>query len=327
VRRAAPLPLISGVPEGEQFLKISIVTPTYNEEENVEELHARIRAAMATLSCDYEHIFIDNASTDRTVEKVKSIIANDPKVRLIVNTRNFGHIRSPAHAILQASGDAVVCMSSDLQDPPELIPQFVEKWRAGWKIVLGVKQKSEETALMWFARRSFYSMLYRIAEVKPVQNATGFGVYDRVVVELLRASRDPYPYFRGFLAETGYPIASIPFVQPLRKRGFTKNNIFTLYDYAMLAFVNHSKIPLRITSFVGFFGALASLVTGLVYTTLKIVHWNDFELGIAPAVVGVFLIGSMQLLFLGVIGEYIGFIFTRMKNDPLVIEKERINFD
>jgi polyisoprenyl-phosphate glycosyltransferase len=307
--------------------KISIVTPTYNEEPNVEELHARIARVMQTLDCDYEHIFIDNASTDGTVPKVKRIIAADGRVKLIVNTRNFGHVRSPAHGILQASGDAIVCMSSDLQDPPELIPEFVAKWREGFLIVLAVKRSSEESVLMWLVRSTFYDLLNRMAEVKPLKNSTGFGLYDRKVVQLLRTSGDPYPYFRGFLAETGYDIAQIPFDQPARKRGFTKNNLFTLYDMAMLAFVNHSKIPLRLASFTGFVGALISALVGMGYLLFKLFNWEDFSLGVAPILIGTFLLGSLQLLFLGVLGEYIGFVFTRIKKEPLVVEKERVNFD
>ena len=307
--------------------KISIVTPTYNEELNVEELHERIARVMSQLDCEYEHIFIDNASTDRTVEKVKGIIQNDRRVKLIVNTRNFGHVRSPAHGILQASGDAVVCMSSDLQDPPELIAQFVAKWREGFPIVLAVKRSSQESMAMWLMRGAFYDLLNRMSEVKPLKNNTGFGIYDRKVIELLRSSGDPYPYFRGFLAETGYAIAEVPFDQPARKRGFTKNNIFTLYDMAMLAFVNHSKIPLRLASFIGFLGALLSALVGAGYLIFKLLNWDEFSLGVAPILIGTFLLGSLQLLFLGVIGEYIGFVFTRIKNEPLVVEKERVNFD
>ena len=307
--------------------KISIVTPTYNEELNVEELHERIARVMSQLDCEYEHIFIDNASTDRTVEKVKGIIQNDRRVKLIVNTRNFGHVRSPAHGILQTSGDAVVCMSSDLQDPPELIAQFVAKWREGFPIVLAVKRSSQESMGMRLVRGTFYDLLNRMSEVKPLKNSTGFGLYERKVVELLRLSGDPYPYFRGFLAETGYPIAEVPFDQPARKRGFTKNNIFTLYDMAMLAFVNHSKIPLRLASFTGFLGALLSALVGAGYLIFKLLNWDEFSLGVAPVLIGTFLLGSLQLLFLGVIGEYIGFVFTRIKNEPLVVEKERVNFD
>jgi glycosyltransferase involved in cell wall biosynthesis len=308
-------------------MNVSIVTPTFNEEENVEELHTRIKQVMAQVGCEYEHIFIDNASQDQTVAKVKAIIAADKRVKLIVNTRNFGHIRSPAHGFLQASGDAVIGMSSDLQDPPELMLQFIEKWRRGAMIVLAVKRSSEETLAMWLVRRTFYRLLDRVAEVKPVKDSTGFGLYDRKVLELLRQARDPYPYFRGFLAETGYPIETVPFDQPLRKRGFSKNNFLSLYDYAMLAFVNHSKIPLRMASLFGFAGAVVSCAFGLGYLVAKLIYWEEFSMGLAPILIGTFLLASLQLLFLGIIGEYIGFIFTRIRNEPLVIEKERINFD
>lgn len=308
-------------------MKVSIVTPTRNEEDNVEELYQRIRTAMSGCGVDYEHIYIDNASTDTTVERVKRLIDQDKRVKLIVNTRDFGQVRSPNHGFLQASGDAVIGMSADLQDPPELIPAFIEKWRKGSKIVLGVKETSEESIGMWIGRRLFYWILDRISEVKPVRDATGFGLYDRVVIELFRASRDPYPFFRGFLAETGYPIAKILYRQPARKRGITKNNIYTLYDMAMLAYVNHSKLPLRLASLLGFVGSVCSFLVGLTYLMMKLIEWDKFDIGVAPILIGIFFLGSVQLLFLGVIGEYVGFVFTRLKNDPLVVERERVNFD
>ncbi|TAK87944.1 MAG: glycosyltransferase [Betaproteobacteria bacterium] len=308
-------------------MKISIVTPAFNEEGNVVELCERISTAMASTGLDYEHIIIDNASTDCTVDRVKEVIARDKRVKLIVNTRNFGHIRSPAHGFLTASGDAVIGMASDLQDPPELIPSFIERWRRGAKIVLGVKETSEESLAMWLARRVFYRLLDLLSEVKPVRDATGFGLYDRSVMDLFRQTRDPYPFFRGFLAETGYAIYRIPYRQPVRKHGFTKNNFLTLYDYAMLAFVNHSKLPLRFASLLGFLGSAASLAVGVLYLIFKLAAWHEFELGIAPVIIGLFFLGSVQLLFLGVVGEYIGFIFTRIKNESLVVERERVNFE
>jgi glycosyltransferase involved in cell wall biosynthesis len=306
---------------------LSIVTPCYNEGENVEELYERIVAVMATLPYEYEHICIDNASTDDTVAKLRVLAARDPRVKIIVNARNFGHIRSPYHALLQSRGDATILIASDLQDPPEMIADFVAKWEAGFKTVLAVKPESHESALMFFARKSYYRLVSRISEVPLVQNATGAGLFDRVVIDILRQLDDPYPYFRGLLCEIGFPIATVPFKQPRRKRGITKNNFYTLYDIAMLGITNHSKLPLRLMTMAGFGVSLLSLFTALVYLAAKLVFWNSFQVGIAPLLIGIFFFGAVQLFFMGLIGEYIGAIHTKVRNMPLVIEQERVNFD
>ncbi len=307
---------------------ISIVTPCYNESENIEELYSRIAGVMRVLPYDYEHICIDNASTDDTVSKLKRMASADARLKIIVNARNFGHIRSPYHAILQAKGDACIAISSDLQDPPEIIPEFLKKWEEGYKTVLAVKLKSEESVVMFNVRNLYYKFLGGIAEVSLVKNTTGAGLYDRDVINILRSLRDPYPYFRGLLSEIGLQISTVPFKQPPRKRGNTKNNFFTLYDTAMLGITNHSKLPLRIMTILGFIIAILSLLVALSFLIAKIIFWDSFNLGTAPILIGVFFFGALQAFFIGFIGEYIGAIHTqvRLKDMPLVIEKERINF-
>jgi glycosyltransferase involved in cell wall biosynthesis len=306
---------------------ISVVTPCYNEEDNVVELHRRISEQMSSLpNFDYEHLFIDNASTDRTVELIKGMARSDSHVRLIVNNRNYGHIRSPMHAVLSASGDAVVTMASDLQDPPELIPRFIAHWESGIKAVIGVKPASRETWSMWMVRRLYYLTLGRISDVHMIPNFTGFGLYDREVIDHVRACEDPYPYFRGMISEFGYAYAAIPFEQPRRVRGLTKNNFFTLYDLAMLGMTSHSRIPLRVATMVGFVLAAISLVVALGYLVAKLLMWQTFSLGLAPILIGFFFFSSVQLIFIGILGEYIGAIHTRVQRRPLVVEKERFNF-
>lgn len=308
--------------------RISVVTPCFNEEENVEELHEQILRNFQDLpGYEYEHIYIDNASTDDTVAKIKKIIENDSHVRLIVNARNFGHIRSPMHAITQTNGDAVVIMASDLQDPPALLPEFIAKWEAGYRIVVGVKPKSKESSLMFMARQLYYRAVGRIADINLIPNFTGFGLYDRSVVDYVQRLNDPYPYFRGIIADIGYDYATIPYIQPKRKRGFTKNNFYTLYDLAMLGITSHSKVPLRLATMAGFGLSLVSLLVAIGYLAAKLLLWDSFTLGMAPMVVGLFFFGAIQLFFIGILGEYIGAIHTQVLKRPLVVEKERVNFD
>jgi glycosyltransferase involved in cell wall biosynthesis len=316
-------------PFGEIIMKtISIVTPCYNEEANVELLKERVRTVMAKLpGYSYEHIFIDNFSKDATVAILKAIAKKDHHVKIIVNSRNFGHIRSPFHGILQARGAAVVLVAADLQDPPELISEFVERWERGFKVVIGVKRQSRENRAMFITRKLYYSIVNRIAETEQIKNFTGFGLYDRVVVDTMKLMNDPYPYFRGLITEIGFERAEIPYVQPRRTRGKTKNNFYTLWDLAMLGFVNSSKVPLRLASFVGFSGALVSLVVAAAYLVYKLVKWNSFNPGVAPLVIGLFFFGAVQMFFIGMIGEYVGAIYTQVRNRPHVVEKERVNFD
>lgn len=305
---------------------ISIVTPCYNEEDNIDELYQRIAAVMATQPYDYEHICIDNASTDGTLVKLKELAARDKRVKIIVNARNFGHIKSPYHAILQANGDACVLIASDLQDPPEMIAEFIKKWEAGYKTVLAVKPESEESSLMFFLRKTYYRFITRISEVQLVQNATGAGMFDRVVLDILRKIDDSYPYFRGLLCEIGFPIATVPFKQPRRVRGITKNNFYTLYDIAMLGITNHSKIPLRLMAMGGFLLAFLSLMVAIGFFIAKLCFWDSFQLGTAPLLIGIFFFGAIQAFFIGMLGEYIGSIHTQVRKMPLVVELERVNF-
>lgn len=306
---------------------ISIVTPCYNEEENIDELCQRIAAVMATLPYDYEHICIDNASTDSTVRKIKNIAARDKRVKLIVNARNFGHIKSPYYGILQSRGDACILIASDLQDPPEMIVEFIKKWEEGFKTVLAVKPESEESSIMFFLRKVYYRFITRISEVPLVKNATGAGLFDRVVVDILRNINDSYPYFRGLLCEIGFTIATVPFKQPRRQRGVTKNNFYTLYDIAMLGITNHSKIPLRLMAMSGFLLSLLSLIVAFLFLIAKLVYWDSFQLGVAPMLIGIFFFGAIQTFFIGVLGEYVGSIHTQVRNMPLVVEIERVNFE
>lgn len=306
---------------------ISIVTPCFNEEDNIDELCQRIANVMESLPFDYEHICIDNSSTDSTVTKIKSKAAIDKRIKLIVNARNFGHIRSPYYGILQSSGDACVLIASDLQDPPEMIAEFIKKWEQGYKTVLAVKPESEESSIMFGLRKAYYRLIARISEVPLVQNATGAGLFDRAVVDILRSIQDPYPYFRGLLCEIGFPIATVPFKQPRRQRGITKNNFYTLYDIAMLGITNHSKVPLRLMAISGFLLAILSLFVALFFTVAKLVYWDAFQLGTAPILIGIFFFGAVQAFFIGLLGEYIGSIHTQVRNMPLVVELERVNFD
>lgn len=306
---------------------ISIVSPCYNEEGNIEELYKQIVKQFSGLpQYDYEIIFIDNASKDSTVSIIKQIITEDHNVRLIINSRNFGHIRSPYHALLQASGDAVILIASDLQEPPVLIPKFIEQWENGSKIVKGIKTDSKESKIMFFIRKTFYDFINKLSEITLTKNHTGFGLYDREIIEILRGIDDPYPYFRGLLSEIWFEFTTVEFTQSTRKRGITKNNFYTLYDIAMLGIANHSKVPLRLAVFAGFLFSCMSFLFGVIYLFAKLIFWDQFQLWLAPILIGTFFFFSIQLLFMGILGEYIGAIYTQVKKRPLVIEKERVNF-
>jgi len=307
---------------------LTILTPCFNEEGNVREVYQQVKAAMQTLPAyDYEHLFIDNASKDKTVEILRELAAADKRVKVIVNTRNFGHVRSPVHALLTAHGDAVQTCVADLQDPPELIPQFVRKWEQGYKIVVGIKIASEESRHMFFIRRMYYGLIGRLSEFELIPNFTGFGLYDRDVLERLRETDEQYPYFRGLICDFGYERAEIEYTQPARKRGVTKNNFYSLYDIAMLGITNHSKVPLRIATMAGFTISMLSLLVALGYLIAKLMFWNELQLGTAPLLIGIYFFGAVQLFFIGILGEYIGSIHTQVHKRPLVVEKERINFD
>ncbi|MFY9675811.1 MAG: glycosyltransferase family 2 protein [Terriglobales bacterium] len=307
---------------------ISIVTPCFNEEGNVREVYERTCAVMLRLRrYRYEHIFIDNASRDNTYAVLREIAAGDSNVKVIRNARNFGHVRSPMHALFQASGDAVINLMSDLQDPPEVLAELIAKWEDGFPIVVAVKHTSREAAPMFLVRKLFYKLVNRLADgIETYENFTGFGLYDRKVIDLVRQFGDPYPYFRGMIAEIGLPHAEVVYEQQRRKSGKTKNNFYTLYDLAMLGITKLSKVPLRLVTFAGFAGSLLSLFGGTVYFGYKLLFWRQFTVGIAPIAIGMFFLGSLQLLFMGILGEYIGNIHTQVHNRPLVVERERLNF-
>jgi polyisoprenyl-phosphate glycosyltransferase len=307
--------------------KLSIVSGCFNEAGNVEELVARVAKVMSALpQYDYEQILIDNASTDGTQEILRKLAAENPRLKVILNARNFGHIRSPYYGLMQGKGDAVIYVASDLQEPPELIPDFLKKWEEGAKAVVAIKDSSDESPLFFAVRRLYYLLVEGLAEFKTVKNFTGFGLYDRVIIDYCRTVADPYPYFRGLISEIGLPIAQISYHQPARKRGITKNNFFTLYDLAMLGITNHSKVPLRLAAMLGFSMAILSLLVALVYLIYKLVFWYSLPVGTAPLVIGLFFFASVQLFFIGILGEYIGAIHTQVLKRPLVVEKERINF-
>jgi glycosyltransferase involved in cell wall biosynthesis len=307
---------------------VTILTPCFNEEANVEEVYRRVRAEFVTLGrYAYEHLFIDNSSTDGTVAVLKRLASQDPNVKLIVNARNFGHIRSPMHAFLQARGDALIGIVADLQDPPELIPQMIAKWEEGYSMVLCIKRSSEESPVMFWLREKYYRAIQRLSSIETFENFTGFGLYDRQVIEAVRAYDDPYPYFRGMIAEIGLPHYQMLYDQPRRTRGFTKNNFYSLYDVAMLGLTNLSKVPLRFMTFLGFVSSALSLLAGMTYLFYKLLFWSRFEVGVAPLVIGLFFLGSVQLLSLGILGEYVGAIQTHVRKRPYVIERERVNFE
>ncbi len=310
--------------------KISLVSSCYNEEENIDPLYERVTKAIEPYNnrYEFEYILLDNGSTDKTAQKLRELAQKDKRIKVILNTRNFGHIRSPYYGMIQADGDAVIYLASDLQDPPELIKEFIEKWEQGYMIVLGKKTKSEESILMFLIRSAYYELISRIADDDSglVKNCTGFGLYDHKVIEIIKSLDDPYPYLRGLICDIGYEKAFVEFTQPTRKRGITKNNFYTLYDNAMIGIVKHSKVPLRIMTFLGFGFSFLSLLIAFLYFILKLIFWDEFSLGMAPIIISLFFFASVQLFCLGVLGEYIGAIYTRVNKKPVVVEKERINF-
>lgn len=308
--------------------RISIMTACYNEEENIGEVYAQVKEVFSNKLSEYqyEHVFIDNASEDRTVEILRGIAANDSNVKVIVNARNFGHIRSPFHGMMQCSGDAVISIVADLQDPPEMIVEFIRKWEEGYKIVIAVKEQSYEAQWMFKLREAYYNLLHRLSEVEIFKGFTGFGLYDKKIIDFMREFDDPYPFFRGLIAEIGFKAAKIPYTQPARPRGISKNNFYTLYDMGILGIINNSKVPLRIATFLGFLLSFVSFLTAILYTVIKLFNWDSMPLGIAPLIIGGAFMFGIVLFFLGIIGEYIGAIYTQILKRPRVFEAERINF-
>ena len=309
--------------------KISIVTGCLNEEGNLQEFYDRVINVLSNYpQYSYEIIVADNCSTDGSRDILRSIAAVDVNFKVIFNANNFGPIRSGYNGFLQASGDAVVLMSSDLQDPPELIADLIQKWEDGFHVVAAIKTQSDTDPLMHLLRRFYYWLLLKFAETDSIiQNFTGFGLYDRKVMDALKLYKDPVPYFRGFISEIGFRRMNVEFVQPPRKSGKSKHSFFSLYDVAMTGFVNHSKLPLRLATFSGFSLAGVSLIVAFVYFIFKLLRWNTFSMGQAPLVIGLFFFSAVQLIFIGIIGEYVGAILTQVKNHPLAIEDEKINFD
>jgi glycosyltransferase involved in cell wall biosynthesis len=304
------------------------MTPCYNEEANVLNLYNQVREVMAGIGkYEYEHVFIDNSSQDNTVAILKSIAAEDKNVKIIINSRNFGHVRSPMHGLFQCRGDAVIGIVADLQDPPPMIADMIREWENGAYCVLGIKRTSEEHSLMFWLRKQYYKLVERLSSIETIQNYCGYGLYDRKVVELVRSFEDPYPYFRGMIAEIGLPTVKLLYDQPARKFGITKNNWYTLYDIGMLGIISNSKIPLRLAALAGFIGACISFLVALAYLILKLAFWSTFSFGLAPMLIGVFFISSLQLVFLGVMGEYVGSIYTQVQKRPYAVELDRINFE
>lgn len=307
---------------------LTVITACYNEEGNVREVYARVREAIRTAGdYTYEHIFIDNASQDNTWRELKQIAVEDKNVKIIRNARNFGHIRSPMHAFYQATGDAIISIVADLQDPPEMITDMIRKWEEGYAVVIGIKEAADEHPVMFWIRRQYYKLVQRLSGIDTIENFTGFGLYDRKVIDVVKQYDDPYPYFRGMIAEIGFSRFEIPYRQPLRKRGLTKNNFYALYDMAMLGITNLSKVPLRLVTFSGFASAFLCVLVALAYGIYKLLYWNRFSAGVAPLVIGVFFFMSLQMIFIGVVGEYIGTIHTLVQRRPLVVEEQRINFE
>jgi glycosyltransferase involved in cell wall biosynthesis len=304
------------------------MTPCYNEEENVEETYRQVKAIFDSLGkYRYEHLFIDNASTDNTQAILRRLARQDKNVKVIINTRNFGHIRSPFHGLLETSGDAAIVVVADRQDPLDLIPVFLQKWEEGNKIIMAVKKRSKENLVMFTIRRVYYKLARWLSEIELTENYYGYGLLDRFVINVLREMDDPYPYGRGMISEIGLAPIKIEYTQHRRERGITKNNFYTLYDMAMLGITSHSKVPLRLATMLGFGVSALSLVVAVAYFIYKLLFWNRFDVGIAPLIIGIFFFFAVQLFFIGILGEYIGFIHTQVLKRPLVVEKERINFE
>ena len=311
--------------------KISIMIPCFNEVENIDAITEAVVNELTTNLplYDYEVIVIDNASTDGTRDHIEKICEGNHKIKAIFNVTNFGQFNSPFHAMCQCSGDCVITICADFQDPVELIPVFVKKWEAGHKIVSGVKTSSKENGFVYFLRTVYYKLIKNMSSVKMIEHFTGFGLYDHTFIELLRQLGDPIPFVRGIVAEygEGFNMVEVEYEQPQRRAGKTHNNFYTLYDAAMLSFTSYTKVGLRIATFVGLITSGISFIVAMVYLIMKLSNWNGFQAGNAPITIGVFLIGGIQLLFLGLLGEYILNINTRVIHRPLVVEEKRINFD
>lgn len=311
--------------------KISIVIPCYNEVENVELMAFAVTNVLqeALSQYDYEILFIDNCSTDGTRERLEALCARDKKVKAILNVTNFGQFNSPFYAMCQSTGDCTICMCCDFQDPVELIPRFVEEWEKGHKIVSGVKTSSKENRFIYFLRTVYYKVIKNMSSTQMIEHFTGFGLYDKTFINLLRQLDDPIPFIRGIVAEYGHGFnrIEVEYEQQKRRAGKTHNNFYSLYDAAMLSFTSYTKVGLRLATFLGFGASAVSLLIALFYLIYKVTHWYTFQAGNAPMVIGMFFLGSIQLFFIGLLGEYILNINTRVIHRPLVVEEKRLNFD
>ena len=308
---------------------ISVMIPCYNEEENARPIYEAVRDELLKLGpkYDYEILFIDNKSTDRTRQIIEDICAGDKRVKAIFNTKNFGQFNSPFYGITQTSGDCTISICADFQDPVELIPRFIHEWEQGYKIVIGRKTRSKEKPVLYFLRNCYYKILRKMSSVDIIEQFTGFGLYDRSFVQTLRNLHDPTPFIRGIVAELGPEWKAIEYEQPQRRAGKTHNNFMSLYDAAMLSFTSYTKIGMRLASFLGFAMAGLSFLAALIMLVMKLCMWQRFTAGYAPMVIAIFLIGGIQLAFLGFLGEYVMNMNIRLMNRPLVIEEKRINFD
>ncbi len=316
----------------EQKKKISIVVPCYNEQENVSMMAEAIGRQFAEQpvlqDLDYEILYIDNDSTDRTREEIRKLCQADQKhIKAIFNAKNFGQFNSPYYAMLQTDGDATMLMAADFQDPPELIGEYVKYWLEGYKIVIGVKEHSTDGRFIYALRCLYYKMIKKFSQVEQIEHFTGFGLYDRAFIDVLRDLDDPTPFLRGIVAELGFRRKEIPYDQPKRRAGKTSNNFYTLYDAAMLGFTSYTKIGLRLATFAGAICSGICLVTALIYLVMKLIWWDRFPAGTAPLLIGMLFLGSVQIFFIGLVGEYILSINQRVMHRPLVIEEERINFE
>ena len=310
-------------------MKISVMVPTYNEQDNV-VLMAESLTGMFTKELpeyEYEVVFIDNCSTDNTRPLLTEICEKNKNIKAIFNAKNFGQFRSPYYGICQTTGDATVAICADFQEPVDMIPKFVREWEKGYKIVLGIKSASKENKIMYFLRSVYYKMIKRFSDVEQIEHFTGFGLYDKTFVEVMRGLDDSTPFLRGVVAELGFCRKDIEYEQQKRRAGKTKNNWFSLYDAAMQSFTSYTKIGLRFATFLGFILSAISLLVAFVYLIMKLVWWDDFPLGMAPVLIGVFVFGSIQLLFIGLLGEYIININRKVMKRPLVVEEKRLNFD
>ena len=305
---------------------ISIITPTFNEVENIEKLSLKIKEVCYENNINYEQIIIDNDSNDGTIEVIKKLTTKYKNIKAIINQSNFGHIKSPHYALLQSQGDASIVMTSDFQSPPELIVNYYNKWISGSKVVLGRRKKVSDSFFLKIIKFFYYNFICRISNHKMEKNVTGEGLYDKSVINILRSIKDPYPYIRGLIFELGFKIDFVDFDQPIRNRGISKNNLYTLFDMGLLGVVKHSNILLRLMILFGFFFGIISLLIAIGFFFYKILFWNSFQLGLAPILIGFFGLTAIQIMIIGLIGEYISTVLIFSKNLPLVIEKERINF-